>query len=189
MVFLLYILQSQKVISKKPLSQLNKSVNFINKIQKHIIKESERLAKSLYNKLPILYASDGYESVLIRWRQQINENAKQLCWHHVISEMNHNEIVGWRENDDQKAVLFIRNADDFKNIQIRMDINKETILQYTEHVLETYSSGKNKIEQMMYLIHLGDWLTCALAALRNFDPVEVKVIDALKLELNKRKNS
>ena len=39
-----------------------------------------------------------------RFRQQINENSKMLCWHHVIPEMNHNEILGWAEKKDGLAV-------------------------------------------------------------------------------------
>jgi glucose/mannose-6-phosphate isomerase len=35
------------------------------------------------------------EAIAIRARQQFNENAKVLCWHHVVPEMNHNELVGW----------------------------------------------------------------------------------------------
>lgn len=186
LVSILFILQSQKLISKKPLTQLKKAAVFIDKQQKKIHKEAENLAKVLYDKIPVLYSGDMYESVLVRWRQQINENAKQLCWHHVIPEMNHNELVGWRTKDNQLAAVFLRNEDDFLRIQHRIEINKKTISNYTDHVLELYSHGKNKIEKMMYYINLGDWLTCYLAELRSFDPVEVKVIDELKSELSKR---
>ena len=31
-----------------------------------------------------LYSEDSMESVAIRFRQQINENGKMLCLHHVI---------------------------------------------------------------------------------------------------------
>ncbi len=188
-VFLLFVLQSQKLISKKSLSQVYKSTILIQKQQKKIIDYSEKLAEQLYDKIPVLYASDAYDSVLVRLRQQINENGKQLCWHHVIPEMNHNEIVGWRMNDNQLAVVFLRDHDDFINIQYRIDINKETVKKYTDTVIEIFTMGKNKIEKMMYLIHLGDWLTCFLAEKRNFDSVEVKVIDDLKAALVQRRNA
>ena len=75
------------------------------------------------------------------------------------------------------------------NIQHRIDINKETVKKYTDTVIEIFAMGKNKIEKMMYLIHLGDWLTCFLAEKRNFDSVEVKVIDELKAALVQRRNA
>ena len=188
-VFLLFVLQSQKLISKKALSQVYKSTLLIQKQQKKIIDYAEKLAGQLFDKIPVLYASDAYDSVLVRLRQQINENGKQLCWHHVIPEMNHNEIVGWRQNDNHLAVLFLRDHEDYMNIQHRIDINKETVKKYTDTVIEIFAMGKNKIEKMMYLIHLGDWLTCFLAEKRNFDSVEVKVIDELKAALVQRRNA
>ena len=30
----------------------------------------------------------------------MNENSKELCWHHAIPEMNHNELVGWAGGKD-----------------------------------------------------------------------------------------
>lgn len=185
LVALIFILQTQKLISKKPLNQLKKAADFIDKQQNRIQKEAEKLAKILSDKLPILYAADGYESILVRWRQQINENAKQLCWHHVIPEMNHNELVGWRTKDNHLAAVFLRNDDDYIRIQHRIEINKKTIGNYTDQVLDCCSRGKNKIEKMIYLINLGDWLSCYLAEMRSFDPIEVRVIDELKSELSK----
>ena len=62
--------------------------------------------------MPIIYAVNGMESVAVRFRQQVNENGKQLCWHHIIPEMNHNELVGWRTKDDKLAVVIFRNEQD-----------------------------------------------------------------------------
>jgi len=36
------------------------------------------------------------DTVNIRWRGQIAENAKQLSSGNVLPEMNHNELVGWK---------------------------------------------------------------------------------------------
>ncbi|MEO0044501.1 MAG: hypothetical protein RL329_3949, partial [Bacteroidota bacterium] len=45
--------------------------------------------------------------------------------------------------------------------------------------------GKNLVEQSMYFVFLGDYITCYLCDLRGFDSIEVKVIDYLKNELSK----
>ena len=50
-----------------------------------------------------------------------------LCWHHAIPEMNHNELVGWRDKDDNKVVVILRNDTDYDLVQVRMDINKKII--------------------------------------------------------------
>ncbi|MCB9256020.1 MAG: bifunctional phosphoglucose/phosphomannose isomerase [Chitinophagales bacterium] len=141
------------------------------------------LAEELADKIPVLYAADTIESIAIRWRQQINENGKQLCWHHVVPEMNHNELVGWRQKNEKLAVVFLRNEDDLKQVAKRMDLNAEVYKQYTPHIIEIWSKGKNFIETSSYLIQFGDYLSYHLSQLRGFDTTEVKVIDALKANL------
>lgn len=55
------------------------------------------LAKSLHNRLPVIYgAYERTDAVALRWRGQIQENAKQLAFSHLLPEMNHNEINGWQ---------------------------------------------------------------------------------------------
>ena len=57
---------------------------------------AKEMAAHLYNKVGVYYAESKYEGVIVRARQQFNENSKYLGWHHVIHpEMNHNELVGW----------------------------------------------------------------------------------------------
>ncbi|MBL7774775.1 MAG: bifunctional phosphoglucose/phosphomannose isomerase, partial [Saprospiraceae bacterium] len=122
-------------------------------------------------------------AVALRWRQQINENAKMLCWHHVVPEMNHNELVGWRDQRPDIAAVWLRNRNDLPRNILRMNINKEIIEHFAGSSIEVYSKGKSLAEQVFYLTHLGDWLSFYLAELRQVDPVEIKVIDFLKNEL------
>lgn len=142
--------------------------------------KANQIAAGLFGKTAVLYAMSGYEGVAIRFRQQINENGKELCWHHVIPEMNHNELVGWtRERKDLK-VIFIYGGDDFERNLTRAEINKTVISKFTEGFMDIEGKGKTKLTRTLYLIHLFDLVSVHLAALKNIDPVEVKVIDFLK---------
>ena len=123
------------------------------------------------------------EAVAIRARQQINENAKMLCWHHAIPEMNHNELVGWRSKSDQLAVLIFRNSDDHPKNQRRIEISKTVIAKYTPHISEIYSKGNSLVERSMYFVHFGDWLSWYLSKLNGRDAIEIDVIDFLKSKL------
>ena len=69
--------------------------------------------------------------------------------------------------------------------QTHIDINKEIIGQYTDTIIEAYAKGDSQVEQAMYLVHLGDWISWFMSQLRGMDAVEVKVIDYLKGELAK----
>jgi glucose/mannose-6-phosphate isomerase len=52
-------------------------------------------------------------------------------------------------------------------------------------LLEVYAKGDSEVQQSLYLVHLGDWISWYLAQLRGVDAIEVKVIDFLKGELSK----
>lgn len=182
---LFYILHGLKLIGDGFKSQLKKSVELLDTEEHFIIEESRKLAEKLIGKIPVIYAAANYEGVAIRFRQQIDENSKMLCWHHVFPEMNHNELVGWTEKHEEVAVIFFRNKDDFFRTQKRMDICKEIFRKYTPNIFEVWSKGDSQLEKSMYLIHFGDWISWFISEIKKIDCTEVKVIDYLKGELSK----
>ncbi len=181
----LALLNKLGFISDKSLRSIKSSIELLDKESPNIKKEAKKIAKRLYNKMPIIYAEDRIEPVAVRLRQQINENAKALCWHHVIPEMNHNELVGWKDKNKDLVVLYLRNADDYKRNSIRMDINQKIIKKCTPNIINLFSKGTDMTQRMMYFVHLGDWISWYLSQLRGQDAIEVNVIDYLKSELAK----
>ena len=181
----LWVLQHLGFISDRYVKEVQSSVKLLRNESADIKKRAEEIANRLYQHIPIIYIEDRMEPVAVRLRQQINENSKALCWHHVVPEMNHNELVGWRERNENLAVLYLRNEDDYDRNKVRMDINKGIISQYVNEIIEVQSRGNTMIERAMYLVHLGDWISWYLAQLRGVDALEVKVIDYLKGELAK----
>jgi glucose/mannose-6-phosphate isomerase len=185
MVQQLYVVYKLGFISKNYINEVKSSIDLLKYDQDEIKSKAEKVANLLHHKIPIIYTSDRMESVAVRFRQQVNENSKALCWHHVIPEMNHNELVGWTEKNNDLAVVYFRNKDDFKRNAIRMDINKEILSKYTDTVIEIFSKGQTLVEKSMYLVHLGDWISWYLSQLRGADAIEVNVINYLKGELAK----
>ncbi len=158
----------------------------------HILKHfndlelAHKISQSFYNKIPVIYSSPSNESIAIRLRQQIEENAKQLCWHHVIPEMNHNELVGWElplQALQNTHVLIIRDPNDHPKIQLRMDFVQQKLASKNVSVTELHLIGNNKMAKLIYGLHLSDWVSYQLALLNNVDPLPVKVIDELKNSL------
>jgi glucose/mannose-6-phosphate isomerase len=125
------------------------------------------------------------EGIAIRFRQQINENSKMLCWHHVIPEMNHNELVGWTTRNESLAVVVLRTSADYERNVKRLEICKNIFETYSSSLTEIHAKGDSPLEQAIYLIHLTDWVSCDIADIKQIDPVEVKIIDHLKTELAK----
>lgn len=181
----LFVLHKLNLTSSKFVDNIKQVVENLDAQLEDIQMEAKRIAQMLHNKLPIIYACDQFESTAVRLRQQINENAKALCWHHTIPEMNHNELVGWRKHDALWAVLFLRSSFDFNRNAIRTEINKEIISKYADTIIEVWAKGETIMEHTFYLIHMGDWISYYLSVLYEIDPIEVKVIDFLKSELGK----
>ena len=173
------------LISEITLDRVKASIDLLKYDQDDIKKIAQNVAEKLYKRTPVIYVEDRMEASALRLRQQINENAKMLCWHNVIPEMNHNELVGWKFPQENIAVVFLRNRDDSRRNAVRMDININHIQNLADPVIELYSKGNSHIEKSFYFIHLGDWISWFLSELNGVDAVEIEAIDHLKSELGK----
>jgi len=185
LVQILYVINHFGLIGDSFKTEIHAALEMLIENSEAIQTDAMEVARKLFGKLPIIYSSGAYEGVAIRFRQQLNENSKMLCWHAVIPEMNHNELVGWRDEADDKCVVILRNHDDYTRVQTRIEINKQVFEKHTNNILEIYSQGNSYWEKAFYLIHLTDWVSVDLADLRNLDATEVRVIDFLKGELAK----
>ena len=91
----LFLLNNYNLISSDFKEELTKSIDLLDANENSIKVEAEEIANKIHGKIPVIYIEDYMSGVATRFKQQINENAKELCWDHVIPEMNHNELVGW----------------------------------------------------------------------------------------------
>ena len=182
---LFFVLNHYGIINDSFKSDFKKSISLLDLEKENIQKEAKELAKRMYKQTPVIYVANGFEGVAIRFRQQINENSKTLAWHNVVPEMNHNELLGWRTNVNDLAVVYFRNKCDYKRNQIRMDINKNVISKYTKNITEVWSKGDTVLANSLYHINLGDWASWYLSEINNVDAIEIDVINYLKGELGK----
>jgi len=182
---LFFMLNHYGIIDDSFKSDFTKAIELLDTEKSDIQEQAMSLAKKMYKQTPVIYVANGFEGVAVRFRQQINENSKMLCWHHVVPEMNHNELLGWKTNVNDLAVVYFRNKSDYDRNQIRMDINKKVISKFTENITEIWSKGDSLIENSLYHINLGDWVSWYLSEMNNVDAIEIDVIDFLKGELAK----
>ena len=181
----LFLFHHYGLINNKFINEIEKTVLLLDNEIDEIKDKAHQTALALHGKTTVIYAESGLEGVIVRIRQQINENSKSLGWHHVVPEMNHNELVGWAGGKSEYAVLILRSDYEHSRSKVRIDISKEIIQKQTPIVLEFHPKGDSLIEQSFYHILWGDWTSVYLAELYQVDDVEVKVIDYLKAELAK----
>jgi len=182
---LFFMLNHYGIIDGAFKKDFDKAIKLLDIEKANIQKKAMDLAKKMYKQTPVIYVANGFEGVAVRFRQQLNENSKMLCWHNVVPEMNHNELLGWRTNVDALAVVFFRNECDYNRNQIRIDINKKVISKFTSNITEVWSKGDSLIENSLYHISVGDWTSWYLSEMNNVDAIEIDVIEFLKEELDK----
>ncbi len=184
----LFVLIKAGLIAGGIINDFHSAIRLIKLQQKEIKLQAEQLALQLGGCIPVIYISTEMRSVAIRWKQQFNENAKIFAVANELPEMNHNELEGYAQKNDKLFVIFLRNTTDHARIKLRFDLTKNAIAQKIAGLAEVSSMGSSFIEQAIYLIHFGDWLSFYAAKNNNIDPIQIDMLDALKTELGKTIN-
>lgn len=144
---------------------------------------AKELAAKLAGKIPLIYGTqDNTEVVALRWKAQINENAKQPAFWNVFPELNHNEIEGLLKSDllPNQEILLLRNDYDRTENIARIEIIKALFTNYGRSCTEINASGETEIGQIFSQIYLGDYVSVYLALLNEVDPTPVPLIEEFK---------
>ena len=102
--------------------------------------------------------------------------------------MNHNEIVGWENNEEffsNYYVLWLMDDEMNSRNKSRKKIISEILLDLNVSQQEIKVDGNSFKERFLLLIHYGDWLSYWCAILHNTNPSPVKNIQTLKDKLSK----
>jgi len=147
------------------------------------------VAGKIHGTLPVIYTDHLLlEPVNLRWRGQIEENAKEIVYGNFFPEMNHNEIVGWQKSEHLKgktSVVFLKDKEDNQRVQVRQDIVRDLINKHTNSVIEIFTEGNSRLTRIFSLIQLADWVSFYLAVLNEVNPTTIQNIDYLKAELSR----
>jgi len=184
-VQLLHIFAELGLTSPTHIASMNKAASTLTQDLSIIQKRAAELAAFLYGKVGVYYAETEYEGVVVRARQQFNENSKYLGWHHTIPEMNHNELVGWSGGDARFAPVFFSSGDMHPRNQKRFEITLAAVEKKCGKVFVLETKGETFIERSLYFIHIVDWASYYLCDLNGADIIDIEIIDYLKGELAK----
>ena len=177
---MLGILHNTNIIGVKN-DELNEMVDILKQTDK-FNNAGEGLSKKLKEKIPLIYASQALGAIAFRWKTQINENAKMPAFYNVFSEMNHNEIAGYKSMDRKFAAVILRDKYDNERIKKRMDVCKE-IMEVNVDVEEVQTEGESLLARMFSAIYLGDFVSYYLALWNRADPGPVEIIEEMKKKL------
>jgi len=175
--------------------EIKATVKILQKIRGQIRPEvsleknpAKKLALQILNTVPVIYGAGIQKPIAYRMKCQLNENSKIHAFYGIIPEMNHNEIVGWSYMQSTDfSVIFLRYLEEREEIKARIEIIKSLFLKSkVKKVLEIWGYGEKVLGQMFSTMFIGDMASLYLAFLRNVNPSEIKPIEKLKRELEKR---
>jgi glucose/mannose-6-phosphate isomerase len=143
------------------------------------------LSAEWMERLPVVYTGVGLmEAVGLRWRTQIHENAKHPAIGNVFPELDHNEIMGYEAGPPEvlprMEILALMDADDHGQTRRRFEITRELVARTVSGWREIESEGDNRLDRMLSLVQLGDWVSFWLAMRKGEDPTPVETIQNLK---------
>ncbi len=146
--------------------------------------QAKQIAESMAGKTPIIYGGLLYPAAY-KWKINCNENAKNTAWCGQYSEFNHNEFLGWTSHPIEKpfAVIDLISSFDHPQIQKRFVISDKLLSGKRPKALQIHAEGETVLEQLLWVVALGDMTSVYLALLNGINPTPVDLIEKLKKEL------
>ena len=170
--------ESDILESIKKMEIISKKINSRNiSMNNPAIEMSEWIINS-----PIIYYPWGLQSVAIRYKNSLQENAKMHTMIENIIESSHNGVVGWDRKNNFQPIL-IRGQDDHPTTLERGNILKEFFKSKNIEYKEIMSERGNILTKIICMIYLLDYSTIFLAIKLKIDPSPVEAIDFIKKRL------
>jgi len=149
---------------------------------------AEEIAGRIGRTVPLVYAAHSLgATAALRWKTQVNENAKSPAFFSVFPELCHNEIAGWGQNGDvtRQLITLVNLRHDAEHPQVlrRVAFVSELLREVVSDVLEVRAQGEGDLAQLLDLILVGDFVSLHLAAREGIDPGPVPVLEDLKRRL------
>jgi len=154
-----------------------------------IRKEGEELAKSLENSIPIIYSSTQNRAIAYNWKIKFNETGKIPSFTNVFPELNHNEMAGFdvvdstRHLSENMKFVFLKDSQDNRNIQKRMDITEKLYQEKGFEVISKEFIGNSRFERIFKSLLLADWTALSLSQFYGTEPEKVSIIEDFKKQL------
>lgn len=149
--------------------------------------QAKKLAEELYNKIVVVMAGGYLKPVARRFKDQLNENSKQMAFWEELPEACHNFIIGLQfpnKLPDNIFVLSLSSKYEHQRVRLRenviLDILNQKKIPFEELRLEPASSILSEILSFVLLL---DYTSYYLAILNKVDPRPIENINYLKKKL------
>lgn len=146
------------------------------------------LADRLAEATPVVYGGGSLgEVAALRWKTQLNENAKLPAFTNSVPELTHNEICGWGPGEGRDRsryrLVHLRHDSEHPQIERRFAYLREVAEGVVGGIDEVRAAGEGSLAQLLDLVMAGDVVSIELAYRLGLDPGPVPVLMDLKARL------
>jgi len=150
--------------------------------------DAKKLAIELYGRVVFAYGAGVMGVMARRVKGQWNENAKNWSAYDVMSELNHNAVVGFPNPQIAReaiTVLLLRSDRDNPRHKIRFDVTRELLDRASIQHKSLEFGGTNMLSEVLQMTLFTDYVSFYVALLNGADPSPNTAIDYLKDRLAK----
>ena len=141
--------------------------------------KAQQLAEFIEDYLPVIIADTRYSPLALRFKNEINENAKMPVKIEILPEWAHNDIVGW-ELDSERFRFIVINPNDNSPYQRLMEFAENYFLSLGSKVFRLNLAGSTTLEKLMYGTIVAGFTSLLLAEKRGVNPLITKSIAMYK---------
>jgi len=148
--------------------------------------DGKSIAEKLFNKIPVVYASNSLKHIARSWKIKFNENSKSPAFYNYFPELNHNEMVGFSQDRKENGnfhILILRDQNDHPRNLKRMDLFAELVKSKGVGLDSVDIKGEKPLFKIFSAIILGEWVSYYLALKYNVDPTPVEIIEEFKKKM------
>ncbi len=148
--------------------------------------QAKQIALDCIGRSAVVYSGPKLFPAAYKWKISFNENAKQVAWTNQFPEFNHNEFMGWTKQpvDKPYAVIDLRSNLEHPRVQKRFEVTERLLSGMRPSPIVVNIEGKTVLEQLLWVIALGDFVTLYTALLNGVNPAPVELIEKFKLSLD-----
>lgn len=147
---------------------------------------AKKLAFELAGKSIAVYGGPLMAPAAYKWKISFQENAKNVAWWNELPEFDHNELIGWTSHpvDKPYGVIELRSNLEHPRVTKRFEVAEKLLSgrRPAPHVVQV--QGKTLLEQLVWAINFGDFVSIYLALLNNQDPAPVPLVEKFKKALD-----
>jgi len=147
---------------------------------------AKKIALDTIGKSAVVYAGPKLAPAAYKWKISFNENAKHVAWWGQYPEFNHNEFMGWTEQPVDKPyhVIDLRSSLEHPRVQKRFEVSERMLSGRRPAPTVVEVQGKTILEQLLWAIAFGDFVTIYTALASGINPVPVDLIEKFKKSLD-----